>query len=80
MITKWTRMSKTYYNRALAKKTAEQDIRDYFNTAYVADEVTLGPYCSKWVHEEVEKRKTQYKTMSELEEIAQNGTGKTKIL
>jgi|TARA_Y100000310_G_scaffold330998_1_gene403749 hypothetical protein len=48
------------YSRPKNKKLVEQQLRDYlektYGDFYVADEVTLGPYCSDWVHDVVKKK------------------------
>jgi len=48
------------YYRPTNKKMVEQKLNEYlektYGEFYVADEVTLGPYCSDWVHDVVKKK------------------------
>lgn len=61
------KMTEAYY-RPINKRIVEQKLRDYlektYGTFYVADEVTLGPYCSDWVQDVVKKK-------GELENLTQ---------
>ena len=44
-----------------AKEFARKQINDYYNDelVYVADDVTLGPFCSNWVKELAEERESK---------------------
>lgn len=56
---KYKRMTQSYY-RPTNKKMVEQKLNEYleknYGEIYVADEVTLGPYCSDWVQDVVKKK------------------------
>ena len=41
------------------KDFARKQIIEYFNESYVADDVTLGPFCSNWVKELSEERESK---------------------
>ena len=41
----------TYKKKTDDKEFAREKIIEYFNESYIADDVTLGPFCSNWVHE-----------------------------
>jgi hypothetical protein len=41
----------TYQKKSDEKDFARKHINEYYNESYIADDVTLGPFCSAWVHD-----------------------------